>query len=209
MSVDLGQCKNVHFIVNSSGLTNCYIKQKGEDVMTNKSSKVPVKSEESHSERGWGSLANLRGEVDHLFEEFQEGWPFGKSRHRRKAHTFGDPFAFSMRMPAVDVVDKEKYIQLKAELPGMDESDIEVQLTDRMLTISGEKKEEHEEGEKEGSYYLSERRYGSFKRSLSIPEGVNPDKVEASFSKGVLTVTLQKTPEARKKPKKIEVKSKG
>ena len=180
--------------------------------MTNKSSKVPVKSDESHSsplERGWGSLANLRGEIDHLFEDFQEGWPFGKSRHSRRAHTFGDPFAFNMRMPAVDVVDRKKDIQLKAELPGMDEKDIEVQLTDRMLTISGEKKEEREEGEKEGNYYLSERRYGSFKRSLSIPEGVDPDKVEASFSKGVLTITLQKTPEALKKPKKIEVTSKG
>lgn len=179
--------------------------------MTNKSNKVPVKSDESHSgplERGWGSLANLREEIDHLFEDFQDGWPFGKSRHRRRALTFGDPFAFSMRMSAVDVVDRKKDIQLKAELPGMDEKDIEVQLTDRMLTISGEKKEEHEEGEKEGNYYLSERRYGSFKRSLSIPEGVDTDKVDASFKKGVLTITLPKLPEAKGKTKTIEIKGK-
>ena len=179
--------------------------------MINKSSKAPVKPEESHPgplERGRESLANLREEIDHLFEEFQDGGPFRKSRHRRRAHTFGDPFAFSMRMPAVDVVDRGNDIKLKAELPGMDEKDIEVQLTDRMLTISGEKKEEHEEGEKGSNYYLSERRYGSFKRSISVPEGIDPDKVEATFNKGVLTVTLQKTPEARKKPKKIEVKSK-
>jgi HSP20 family protein len=76
-----------------------------------------------------------------------------------------------------------------------------------MLVISGEKKEEHEEGEKEGNYYVSERRYGSFKRSIAVPEGIDHNKVDASFKKGVLTVVLQKTPESREKVKKIKVKA--
>jgi len=178
--------------------------------MTNKSSKVPVKTGEADPtaiEQAVGPITSLRERVDHLFDEFQGGWPFGKMQHRA-AHSIGVPFDWVFQSPAVDFVDREKDIQLKAELPGMDEKDIEVQLTDRMLSISGEKKEEREEGEEEGNYYLSERRYGSFKRSLSIPEGVDPDKVEASFNKGVLTVTLPKTPEAQKKAKKIEVKRK-
>ena len=178
--------------------------------MTNKSSKVPVKTSEADSaaiEQAMKPISSLRERIDHLFDEFQDGWPFGKVQHRA-AHSIGAPFGWVFQSPAIDFVDRKKDIQLKAELPGMDEKDIEVQLTDRMLTISGEKKEEHEESEEDGNYYLSERRYGSFKRSLSIPEGVDTEKVEASFSKGVLTVTLPKTPEAQKKAKKIEVKRK-
>lgn len=179
--------------------------------MDEKTSKVPIKSEKetpSTSERRWEPLIDLREGVGHLFDEFQEGWPFGAFGRHRKPPSFGSGLTFSVRIPAVDVVDKEKEVELKAELPGMDENDIEVQLSDRLLTISGEKKEEREEGEKEGNYYLSERRYGSFKRSLSIPKGVDLEKVEASFSKGVLTVTLPKTPEAQESTRKIEVKGK-
>ena len=180
--------------------------------MGEKTSKVPVKSEKetpSTSERRWEPLTDLREEVDHLFDEFREGWPFWASGRHRKPPSFDSRFTFSVRMPAIDVIDKEKEIELKAELPGMDGDDIEVQLSDRLLTISGEKKEEREEGEKEGNYYLSEPRYGSFKPSLTNPDGIDPQKVEASFSKGVLTVTLPKTPEARTSTRKIEVKGKG
>ena len=179
--------------------------------MTEKDKKVPVKSEESKpvsSKRRWDSVLNLRGEIDHLFDSFQEGWPFERFGHLRKTPSFGSPLAFTLHVPTIDVVDKEKEVQINAELPGMDESDVEVTLSGRMLSISGEKKEEHEEGEKEGNYYLSERRYGSFKRSLSIPEGVDTDKVDASFKKGVLTVILPKFPEAQSKTKTIEIKGK-
>ena len=175
--------------------------------MTNKSEKVVVKSDNKEAAAP-ATMATLRERIDHLFDEFQEGWPFGSMR-RRAAHTIGVPFDGGFRSPAIDFVDKGKTIELKAELPGMDENDIEVHLTDRLLTISGEKKEEHTEGEKDSDYYLSERRYGSFKRSISIPEEVDTNKVAASFKKGVLTVTLPKDPKALKKAKKIEVKTEG
>lgn len=175
--------------------------------MTNKSEKVVVKSDTSETTDST-TVATLRERIDHLFDEFQEGWPFGSMR-RRAAHTIGAPFDWGFRSPAIDFVDKGKTVELKAELPGMDENDIEVHLTDRLLTISGEKKEEHTEGEKDSDYYLSERRYGSFKRSISIPEEVDTNKVAASFKKGILTVTLPKDPKALKKAKKIEVKSEG
>ncbi len=109
-------------------------------------------------------------------------------------------------MPAVDVVDKQKEVLVRAELPGLDQKDIDVRLSDDLLTIRGEKKDEHEEGEEDGSYYVSERRYGTFERTIRVPQGIDADKVEASFSKGVLTVTLPKTREAQDRSKKINVK---
>jgi len=87
----------------------------------------------------------------------------------------------------------------------MSESDIEVTVAKGMLTLKGEKKEEREEKEK--NYYFSERRFGSFQRSFHLPDGVNPDKIEARFDKGVLTVTLPKTAEAAKRQRKIAVKA--
>ena len=91
-----------------------------------------------------------------------------------------------------------------AELPGMDEKNIEVKVVNGNLTIKGEKQEEKEEKK---DYYLHERHFGSFERSFEVPDGVDADKIEASFKKGVLTVTLPKKPEAQKPEKKIEVKS--
>jgi HSP20 family protein len=92
-----------------------------------------------------------------------------------------------------------------AELPGMDEKSIEVKVAGGALTIKGEKQEEKEEKKKD--YYLHERRFGSFERAFRIPEGVDADKIEASFKKGVLTVSLPKTAEAQKAEKKITVKA--
>ena len=85
-------------------------------------------------------------------------------------------------------------------------SNIEVKVADDILTIKGEKKEEKEEKDK--NYYMSERRYGSFQRSFQLPPGVDQGKIDASFQKGVLTVTLPKSPEAQQKEKKIVVKAK-
>ena len=105
----------------------------------------------------------------------------------------------------MDVRETAKQYAVTAELPGMDEGDIEVELKGNMLTIKGEKKEEREETE-EGDYHLTERRYGSFQRSFTVPPGVDPSGVTASFKKGVLTVTLPKTKEARA-TQKVTVKS--
>jgi HSP20 family protein len=107
--------------------------------------------------------------------------------------------------PAVDVIESEKAYEITAELPGLDEKNIEVKLANGGLTIKGEKSEEKEEKKKD--YYLHERRFGSFERSFRVPEGVDADKIEATFQKGVLTVTLPKASEAQKAEKKIAVKA--
>jgi HSP20 family protein len=107
--------------------------------------------------------------------------------------------------PAVDIVEKDTAYEVTVELPGMDESNIELKLSNGALTIRGEKKEEKEEKKKD--YYLSERRFGSFERRFQVPQGVDTGKIEASFKKGVLTVTLPKTHEARAQEKKIAIKA--
>ena len=99
----------------------------------------------------------------------------------------------------------EKAYEITADLPGMDDKNIEVKAVDGVLTIKGEKQEEKEEKKKD--YYLQERSFGSFQRSFGLPDGVDQDKIEASFKKGVLIVTLPKRPEAQKPTKKIEVKA--
>src|SRR5262245_35989580 len=106
--------------------------------------------------------------------------------------------------PAVDIVDKENLYEITAELPGLNESDIDVKVSGGVLTIKGEKKDEREEKKKD--YYVSERRYGSFQRSFGVPDGVDTDRIEAQFRNGVLTITLPKTPQAQKSEKRIEIR---
>jgi HSP20 family protein len=113
--------------------------------------------------------------------------------------------AFGQAMPRTDIVETEKTIEVSVELPGLDEKDIEVSLAEDTLTIRGERKVEREESRT--GYHLSERSYGSFHRAIPLPGSVATDGVNATFSKGVLTVTLPKAPEAVAKTKRIEVKS--
>lgn len=107
--------------------------------------------------------------------------------------------------PSIDVKETDKAIEVEAELPGVDEKDVQVTLEDGVLTIKGEKKAEKEESKK--GYYMSERSYGSFLRSFELPAGIDADKVNATFTKGVLKVTLPKPAEAQAKAKKIEIKA--
>ena len=176
--------------------------------MAEAATKLPVKTEEKAVERPsalreWQPFERMRREMDRLLDEFDWRSPFRRSifdveplwrRELSWAPT-----------PAVDIVEKDKAYDVTAELPGMDESNIEVKLANDVLTIKGEKKEEKEEKNKD--YYLSERRYGSFERRFQVPAGVDTGKIEANFKKGVLTVMLPKTPEARATEKKIAVKS--
>jgi HSP20 family protein len=108
--------------------------------------------------------------------------------------------------PRVDVSETDKEIKVSVELPGMDQKDIDVSLTRDTLTIKGEKKEEKEEQGKD--YYRMERSYGSFTRSVPLPVEVDTDKVQATFKKGVLDITLPKTARAIQEMKKVPVKSK-
>ncbi len=150
---------------------------------------------------------SLRQEIDRLFDDFGIGmWRspfrssfFGMEPFRRAKAVFGG-------MPVVDVIETEKGYEVIAELPGMDEKNIEVKIANGILTIKGEKQDEKEEKKKD--YHVRERSFGSFERTFQVPDGVDLDKVEASFKKGVLTVTLPKTAEAQEAEKKISVKAK-
>lgn len=103
--------------------------------------------------------------------------------------------------PPVDVIEDEKEIIVKAEIPGVEKENIKVLIDNNMLTISGEKKvEKSEEGK---TYYSVERRFGSFKRVMNLPSSVDPDKIKATYKDGVLTITLPKKEEARAKEVKI------
>lgn len=108
-------------------------------------------------------------------------------------------------MPAVDVVEKENSFEITAELPGLDEKDVEVKLVGNSLVIKGEKRQEHKE-EKDG-YHLSERSFGSFQRSFALPDGVDREQIEAKFGKGVLRVSLPKHPGTGEGAKTISVKA--
>lgn len=100
-------------------------------------------------------------------------------------------------MPAVNVEERDAEIVLTAELPGMSEDHVELELENNILTIRGDKQEEREEGEAGGRYHLSERTYGSFQRSFTVPRTVNPENIDAHFEDGVLTIHLPKAPEAK------------
>lgn len=111
---------------------------------------------------------------------------------------------FEMVVPAVDVTEDATAFVITAELPGMTEKDVEVSVSSGMLTLKGEKRQEKEEQEKD--FYLTERAFGSFERSFSLPDGADAEKVSASFTNGVLTVTLPKKPGSTSATRKIEVK---
>ena len=125
-------------------------------------------------------------EIDRVFDAF-----FGQSDQGRRW------------VPPMDLVEVEDHFVLKADLPGLGEGDVDIEVQDGALTISGERKAEHEQHEK--GWYRIERSFGSFNRSLTLPDGVDPDRIEASFNDGVLVVRIPK-PEERK-PRRIEISS--
>jgi HSP20 family protein len=152
----------------------------------------------------WRPFEGLRREVDRLFEDFTMS-PF-MMPFRRPAfdlEPFWQPESW-VAAPAVDLIEHEKAFELTAELPGLDEKDIEVKVANGVLTIRGEKAEDKEEKNKD--FHMRERRFGAFERAFRIPEMVDMDKIEATFKKGVLMVKMPKTAEAQKPVKKIAVK---
>jgi HSP20 family protein len=171
--------------------------------------KVPVTTDKktepaTTTTQAWQPIETLRTEIDRLFDNFGRG--FWSSPFRSLAEF--EPRWPSTAQFAVDVAESDKAYEITAELPGMDEKNIEVKVVNGGLSIKGEKKDEKEEKEeKKKDYYVSERRYGSFERYFRMPDGVDADKIEANFKKGVLTVTLPKKAEAQKPAKKIDVKA--
>lgn len=140
-------------------------------------------------------LSRLRTEVDRLFDDFPTRWPPFQLGRLTQA----------MPILAADMTETDKAYKLAVEVPGMDAEDIEVSVQDKMLVISGEKKEEREEKEKGYSY--SERTYGAFERRIELPAGADPENVKAEIRKGVLRITLPKDRKAAAKSRRIEVKA--
>lgn len=137
-------------------------------------------------------LVSLRDAMDRLFEDSfvtSRSWIGGQG----------------MTDPSLDAYETANDVVVKAALPGIKPEDVDITLTGGLLTISGETKEETEQNDK--NYIRRERRYGSFSRSVSLPEGLNGDKADAKFENGVLTLSIPKSEQI--KPKKIQVKTNG
>ena len=128
-------------------------------------------------------------DVDRLFDAF-----FGADREQGRRW-----------VPPVDLVEAEDHFVLKVDLPGLSEDDVAIEVQDGNLTISGERSAEHESSER--GWYRIERSFGSFNRSLTLPDGVDPDRIAASFSDGVLEVRIPKPDE--RKPRRISISSSG
>lgn len=134
-------------------------------------------------------FTTVQREMDRMFDRFLRGGVV-------------DDEAVCSWLPPVDIVEKENEFLVHVELPGVDKNDVKINIADSVLTIKGEKKSVTESKEK--NYCRSERHYGSFQRSFSLPTSVKADKIEASYNNGILEISLPKVEEA--KPKEIEVK---
>ena len=154
----------------------------------------------------------MAGELT-TWRPFRELAPFREfEKMRREMDRFWDSF-FERRpmkaeeglefFPSIDLAEKANELVVKCEVPGMDPKDIDISLSDGVLTIRGEKKQEREE--KEADYHLVERSYGSFSRSIQLPKEVQSDKISASYKNGILKITLPKSGEAKKKEVRIKV----
>jgi HSP20 family protein len=137
-------------------------------------------------------LATLRSEMDRLFDRFVRDlhWPWG-----------GSSAQAAEWLPAFDLVEGEKDITVRAELPGVDPKDVDVKMTGNLLTITGEKREASEE--RRGSIYCSERRFGKFQRRIELPSSVDTDRVAAEYANGVLSIRMPRKPGTM--PKRITV----
>jgi HSP20 family protein len=147
----------------------------------------------TRSNEGLGSLFR---EIEKTFDDFSRRGPFSGSAG------FGNGVA----APKVDVAEGKDAIEVTAELPGVDEKDIDITLANGVLTIRGEKRAERDETDKDKNWHVIERSYGAFSRSIELPYDPDTAKVEAKFDKGVLRVSLPKPAEIAKKEKKIEIR---
>ena len=145
------------------------------------------------SDKGDDLFGSLHREIDRVFEDFTRGGhlPFGPGNGKL--------------MPRMEMSETGKDITLTAELPGVEEKDIDISLNGDLLTIKAEKKSETEK--KEADYHVTERSYGLFERSTQLPCAVVDDKIDAVFTNGVLRITLPKAPEEVAKAKKIAIKA--
>jgi HSP20 family protein len=143
--------------------------------------------------RGEDPFRSLFQEVQKTFEDFSRRTPFAR-------------FGSDMLSPKIDVAESKDAIEVTAELPGVDEKDVDVTLANDVLTIRGEKKTERDEQDKDRNWRVVERSFGSFTRAIPLPFDPDATKVEAKFDKGVLRIRLPKPAEVAKKQQRIEIK---
>jgi HSP20 family protein len=129
--------------------------------------------------------------------------PFSTDLHRLFNSVFDDVATSAKQRwtPAMDLVEVDDHFVLKADLPGLAEEDVAIEVNDNVLTVSGERKSEHESRER--GFYRVERAYGSFRRALTLPDGIDPDAISAKFDRGVLEVSIPKP--AQREPRKIAI----
>ncbi|MGE0408775.1 MAG: Hsp20/alpha crystallin family protein [Amphiplicatus sp.] len=139
----------------------------------------------------------LHRDMNRLFDEAFSG--FGLPSSFRS-----DGFSGEIA-PRIDLRETDEAYEIEADLPGVAEDDVDVQLSDNVLTIRGEKRAEKEEEDKKGAYHYVERAYGSFARSIQLPQDIDPERVKASFKNGVLKLTLAKPPEAARRARRIAI----
>ncbi len=133
-------------------------------------------------------FTTLQREIDRLFYDVTRGWPSATRT--------------TELIPSVDVTETDKAIEVTAELPGLEEKDVQVNFAENLLTIRGEKKAESEEKDK--NYRVVERSYGLFSRTLELPAGIDPDAIKANLSNGVLKVTVPKPSPAQVKTVQVK-----
>jgi len=150
---------------------------------------VPVSTDRTVARRETNPFSFLQQEIDRLFDGFGRNFP--------AFPTIGTT------LPSMDVSETDKSIEIVAELPGLEKKDVQLNLTDNLLTIRGEKKNEREEKNKD--YHLVERSFGSFARTVELPQGVKAEDISAEIANGVLKVTVKKP--APKQSRPIEIKS--
>lgn len=179
--------------------------------MNDTAKKLPIETEKTQAQapdmfRERGALDSLLFDVDRAMDAIRRRFwhsPMGRTVSDIEPYVRAETgWALS---PLVDIVEKDKHYQITAELPGLDPENIELKIANDTLTIKGEKKQEREE--KKQNYHFSERRYGAFQRSFTLPAGIDADKIEANFKSGVLTVLLPKTEQALKNEKKIAIRA--
>lgn len=184
-------------------------KKKTKVVAKKRKTKAPAKAETTQPEV-LHPLETIRQDLEGMFDRYLRNWPsFGELLQWPEFEPFRS-LEIPERLkhwgaaPRVDVSETDKSYELTAEIPGMEEQDVEVTLTENMLTINGEKREESEQ--KEANYHMRERRYGSFRRTFTVPSDVDANKISAQFAKGVLTLSLPKAKKPRGKRRKIAIK---
>ncbi len=157
---------------------------------------VPFRHRRQQAVRGTAQspFDRLHEEMDRLFDDFLPQVSNGNEFDSRLG-----------ALASIDLSESDDALEIKADLPGMQEADIDLTLRDGALVISGERK--HESEEKKKNYYRSERAYGAFTRNVPLPCEVDEDKIDAQFKKGVLTVHMPKTPAAKNNRRKIEIRA--